>query len=238
MKLDKIKISLIVIISFILLKNAGEYLVPDSAAYWIRYCFPYLIWSIGIAAVVFLLGNVTRDKVALLGLSPPTKGEFFWAFVFTLPMLIGFATAFTFAADVSIQKLILGSVVVAFFEELFYRGFLFGCLYKLARWPFIPAALTSSILFGVSHWFQGANMSEALMASLFTGIGGLWFAWLMVKWQGKIWVAVTMHALMNAYWILWQVDDTAVGGNLANILRLTTMALSIVLTLRLTKRPE
>ena len=100
----------------------------------------------------------------------------------------------------------------------------------------MPAALINAALFGIGHWFQGAMLAEAVMASLFTAVGGLWFAWLFVVWQHNLWLVVTLHTVMNACWAIWQVVTTAAGDQFANLLRLSTIMLSVVVTLLLQRQ--
>jgi hypothetical protein len=40
-----------------------------------------------------------------------------------------------------------------------------------------------------------------------------------------------LHALMNLWWYIFEVDTTALGGWLANIARLLTIVLSVAVTL-------
>lgn len=193
---------------------------------WCRTGLPYVIWSLSIC--VFWPFYRWR-LLAITGLTGSFKRGVIWAVVFVLPMFVGFGLT-SEIAELSLATILTKSVLPGFFEELMFRGFLVGMLISIARWYFFPAALANAFLFGIGHWFQGATPSEALMASAFTGVGGLWFAWLFIEWQRNLWLIASLHILMNACWVIWQVDDTVIGGQLANILRLSTIALSIILT--------
>ena len=46
-----------------------------------------------------------------------------------LPMLIGYAISFDFNLEITFINVFIGSICAALFEELYYRGFLFGMLY-------------------------------------------------------------------------------------------------------------
>lgn len=70
-------------------------------------------------------------------------------------------------------------------EELFYRGLLFS---GLAAWGFVPAAVVSSALFGLSHLDSGSIIP-------FTALG-MTMAWLYWR-SGSLWDAIAFHVLFN-----------------------------------------
>lgn len=94
------------------------------------------------------------------------------------------------------MALLLG-LLIPFVEELFFRGVLFTWLRR--HWTFLPAALLTSLLFGVVHVFSFLIFSTAVL--------GFVSAWAMEK-SGSLWAAVVIHALNNivnvvlAYWLL------------------------------------
>ena len=191
-----------------------------------------MIWMLTIAACWPLLG---KRLFSITGLSSSARVGVLWGLVFVSPMLLGFALSDA-PAQFAPSLLVTKALLPGFLEELMFRGFLVGMLIRVAGWRLLPAALINAVVFGIGHWFQGATVTEALMASVFTGIGGLWFAWLFVVWQHNLWLVVTLHTVMNACWVTWQVDTTAVGDQFANLLRLSTILLSVVLTLLLQRR--
>ena len=191
-----------------------------------------MIWMLTIAACWPLLG---KRLFSITGLSSSARVGVLWGLVFVSPMLLGFALSDA-PAQFAPSLLVTKALLPGFLEELMFRGFLVGMLISVAGWRLLPAALINAVVFGIGHWFQGATVTEALMASVFTGIGGLWFAWLFVVWQHNLWLGVTLHTVMNACWVTWQVDTTAVGDQFANLLRLSTIILSVVLTLLLQRR--
>lgn len=71
---------------------------------------------------------------------------------------------------------------------------------------------------------------------LLTGLGALWFSWLYAEWRFNIWAPVAFHVLMNAYWIVFEVSDTALGSALDNGLRFAVIGLSVVMTLAVNRR--
>jgi hypothetical protein len=52
-----------------------------------------------------------------------------------------------------------------------------------------------------------------------------------MRWE-NLWVPIFIHALMNGWWQIFEVDDTALGGYLANIARLIVIAISILITIK------
>ena len=53
-------------------------------------------------------------------------------------MFLGGLAFFEFNKDISIPNLIAGKIVIGVVEEVFYRGFLFGQIYKYSKLGFIP----------------------------------------------------------------------------------------------------
>jgi hypothetical protein len=121
-------------------------------------------------------------------------------------------------------------------EELLFRAFLFGFLFRYARWGFLPAALLSALVFGAEHLYQGASAPEALAIFALTGLGGVWWSWLLVEWRWNLWVPVAFHVLLNTYWTMFDVADNALGGTMEILLRLACIALSVGVTVALARR--
>lgn len=218
----------LLILSFAMAKWAGDYFRPDTAPYWFRFVFPYIIWSVCIFFVMRSLSGSTSSMFSNLGLRANPLSSLAISSLITAPMLVGYASVFSLSEEITFGGVFTSSVAPAFFEEAFYRGFLFAGLMRFGKWHFIPAALASAVMFGIGHWFQGSTLVESVMASLFTGIGGVWFAWMLLKASGNLWLPIFVHLQMNLYWYLWDVDDSAIGGQAANIFRMTTIAVSIL----------
>jgi membrane protease YdiL (CAAX protease family) len=135
-----------------------------------------------------------------------------------------------------VLKLFQSALFPGVMEEVLYRGLLFGLLFRFARWGFIPAALVGAALFGAGHLYQGDSMGSAAASFAVTAMGAFWFAWLYVEWRNNLWVPIGFHVLMNLYWILFSMGETAVGGTTANIYRIATILLSVALTLIFARR--
>ncbi len=158
------------------------------------------------------------------------------AFIFCLPMLAGYGFLADFTVRIDWQSFWFGCVVAAIFEELLYRGFLFGQLFRYGGWGFIPSALLNAVLFGSGHLYQSNDVSGAIGVFTITALGGMWFAWLYIEWNNNLWIAIFMHFFMNSWWTSFNIDDNAAGGFMANIIRGTTIALSIIYTVRMKRK--
>lgn len=158
------------------------------------------------------------------------KGAGF-ALLCTLPMFLGFALLFDFNKEISWTTILIGVVAAGFFEELYFRGFLFGQLYRYTRLGFILAVFLGALIFGLIHLYQGSEFGELVGIFLVTFLGGILFAWAYAEWNFNLWVPIFLHLFMNLAWELFSVSDNALGGVYSNIFRVITIALIIVLTI-------
>ena len=84
------------------------------------------------------------------------------------------------------------TLLLAFHEELLYRGYLLQVIsQKSGR---MVAALITGAIFGLVH---GGNSAANPQGLLFTAIGGVLLAWLVMR-QGSLWMAGGYHAGWNA----------------------------------------
>lgn len=174
---------------------------------------------------------------AALGLDRSLLAGFGFALAVTSVMLAYFALTSSLAIpDEPVKTLLLGAVLPGFGEEVFFRAFLFGFLFRFARWGFLPASLLVAMVFGVAHLYQANNAADALAIFAVTASGAIWFSWLYTESRFNIWVPTGVHLFMNAWWELFDVADSALGPMGANLIRLLVIVLSIGLTIGLTKR--
>lgn len=152
-----------------------------------------------------------------------------------LVMIYAVAGQLTLSEE-KLESLVNLAVFSGFAEEVWYRAFLFGFLYRLAGWGFLPAALLVAVVFGAAHLSQGGSPAEAAGIFAITGIGGFWFAWLYAEWEFDLWVPVGFHVLMNAWWIVFDVADTALGPVEATVARLAVVAIAVGATLAMARR--
>jgi membrane protease YdiL (CAAX protease family) len=85
-------------------------------------------------------------------------------------------------------------LVIAFFEEAAFRGWIltrFAELGRFSRSAWTVALVASSVLFGVIHAYQG------LSGVLATGLTGLVFAVTYMATGRNLWAAVVAHGVLD-----------------------------------------
>src|SRR5690606_38986627 len=161
------KILIITLISF------GAYFLIDETYFKeIRKWFHGLINQWGISHIMAYLIVGLLILVGILILSKQDKFFFsvglhqslfligiVYSLLCTLPMFIGYALLFDFNTAFSLNSFLVTVIAAALFEELYYRGFLFGQLYRYTNLGFIPSVLIGAILFGLMHLYQGDRKS-------------------------------------------------------------------------------
>lgn len=233
MNYKKLLRSFIIILAFFFAVYGKRLLQPYVAVSFdsriLTLIYAYAWWLVPIVLVTgFLYGF--KNILNVLGLD---KG-FFTGLAFALaavaPMLISSAVIGEIDKDPDWLDLLKKTFVAGFAEEILFRGFLFGILFRKLGWGFIPAALLGAVIFGLSHLYQGSTPGELLGLFLITGIGSAWFAWLYIEWKENLWVPIFLHALMNLSWLLFNVSGNALGDTYTNIFRFITIAFTIVAT--------
>ncbi len=234
----KITLALIIIFSFLIADNAPA-LIPFSgtdAGSWLNIAitiFNRSLWYIALPALILAFIYGARRMIAELGLQQGFRKALSLAMLATLPMLLGYAWLAGFQAQLTARSLLVGCLLAAVAEEVLFRAFLFGQLYRRVGLPFVLAALPGALFFGIGHLYQGNAIADTAGIFLVTFAGGLWFSWLFKEWNFNLWVPIGLHFLMNFYWTIFQAGDNALGGLLPNVFRGLTIALSIWLTLRM-----
>ena len=191
----------------------------------------HLIICVPVAAALLLLHR-PKEMFRSLGLDGNFSIGMGFALISTLPLLLVFPIIGTFNDALTLSKLIPSTVFVAFFEELIFRGFVFGQLYRYGKIGFGWAVLIPSLLFGSLHLYQGHDPLSSLAAFGVTFIGALYFSWIYVKWDFNLWCPIGLHFFMNLSWQLFIVEGNSVaaGGLVSNILRILSIVVAIILT--------
>jgi len=147
------------------------------------------------------------------------------------PMLIGMPIIGSFNSNITFDWFLRMVVIAAVFEEIVYRGFMFGQLFRYGKIGFIWAILLPAIFFGIGHLYQGDTLVESLMAFGVTALGALYFSWVYVECNYNLWVSIGLHMFMNFSWIVFPVEgnETSVGAFVPNILRVAAIALTVIL---------
>jgi membrane protease YdiL (CAAX protease family) len=171
-----------------------------------------------------------------LGFCRSLRSALLLSALFALPMFVGGWLMFRFVPVADWQTLAARTIVAGFFEEIYFRAFLFGLLFRRTPLGFVPATTVGALIFGLGHLWQGDGVTEALGVFAVTFMGGVLFAWLYTEWEFNLWIPIFLHTLMNLAWELFAMDNTALGGSGANVLRATTIAIAIVFTLRYKRR--
>ncbi|WP_340064764.1 CPBP family intramembrane glutamic endopeptidase [Ascidiimonas aurantiaca] len=203
----------------------------------ISYCITYILVGLPLFFGVAWIHNF-RQFMVPMGLDGPFIRALLFSLLCTAPMLIGYATVFTFNDQVTLNKIITGAVAAAFFEELYFRGILFGQIYRFTKIGFIPSIIFGALLFAFGHLYQSQDPQTLIGIFLTTFLGAILFAWVYVEWQYNLWVPVFLHLFMNLFWMLFSAGDNAFGGTYANIFRVLTIALIIILTIMYKKRKK
>jgi membrane protease YdiL (CAAX protease family) len=111
-----------------------------KAVMWACGCFPVALW---------IARRHDRRLTSLVGLDRGAVRGFTLGALATLPMLAALFVGERRAFDLD---LMFGSGLIGpFAEELLFRGFLFGLLWRGAGWSIAASILASSLLFGLAH---------------------------------------------------------------------------------------
>ena len=203
-----------------LLRLDGETYVLQTLARWLFIYSPF----------VFVAKLLFREEqwLDVLGLRTSKKDQYFlFALACCAPMILGYAYLSN-GLNLSIPDLITGSLYPALFEEVIFRAILFGLLFRVCKWGFIPAALLSSAVFGVGHLYQSNDITSAMMLMGFMLVAGSWFAWLYCECGYRIWYPMWMHLIMNAAYGIFNMSGGAMGDVGGNIFKATAIILSLV----------
>ena len=178
-----------------------------------------------------------RAALPALGLHhSPLRGLAF-ALLLTAPLAITYGATTPLRTDDAVWREVAHYAVMGgAAEEVLYRAFLFGLLFRFARWGFLPAALLGAAIFGAAHAYQGETAAEIAGVVAITAIGGVWFAWLLAEWRFDAWVPIGFHVLMNAWFNLFDVSETALLPLAGEVARAAVVLGSVIVTILLARR--
>ncbi|MEH6537673.1 MAG: CPBP family intramembrane glutamic endopeptidase [Psychroserpens sp.] len=196
----------------------------------ISHIISYLVFGTPLIIGTLLIHRF-KNFFGSLGLNSSISKGFLIPLLWTIPMLIGYASLFSFNSEVTLNQILFSGIAAAFFEEVYFRGFLFGQLYRYTKLGFIPSVIAGALLFAIIHLYQSQEFSELLGIFLVTFVGALLFAWLYIEWKNNIWIPIFLHFFMNIFWLFFSVGDNALGGVYANVIRTLTVVLVIVSTI-------
>lgn len=237
-----VKVFLIVLLSFVVyyvlfldfqtIKSGLDKITHQGL---VSYILTYLLIGIPIFIGTFFIAK-KRSVFSSLGLSNNILTGIWTSILFTTPMFLGGFLFFEINPTIEIQNLIAGTLVAGFMEELYFRGFLFGQLFKNTNWGFIPSIFFGALIFAFGHLYQSQEIGEVVGIFTITFLGAIFFAWLYVEWNYNLWIPILTHTLMNFTWHVFNVDNTALGDMKSNIFRTLTILLAITFTVLYKKR--
>lgn len=228
----------ILILAFYLLGQFGGKFLYPYYGHWLAdlpAAARSVSWSATYFGLVPLVGALlifgTTGFWERMGLASGSWRGLWVAFMMTLPMLLGYAWVadFTFHIDWG-RDFFFGTLAAPFFEEFFFRAFLFGLLYRYAGWGLWPATLLDGLVFGAIHISQGDSFGLAAGVFAVTAAGAVGFSILYKEWGWNLWLVIFLHALMNFYWMAFDMADNAAGGVWANVFRGLTIFVAVVWT--------
>ena len=154
----------------------------------------------------------------------------FFGMLTTLPMFLGYAFIFPFNRHIDPNSFLINSVSSGFFEEIIFRAYFFGLVFRYTRLGFIPAIFTTSMIFALLHLYQSQDLGELTLIFGITFLGSILFSWLYVEWKFNLWVPIALHVFMNSAWMIFDVAETAAGNRWGNFFRFSTIIFAIILT--------
>lgn len=196
---------------------------------------PYLssaITSLGDAIVLLALAAALAwrsplELIASSGLAAPVAKPALWALCWFVPALglcLAFAAPAAQVAATDVAWLGFGGPAL---EELVYRGLAVTILVRLCGWHWLAACLAPAAIFGLAHWGQGDDAASIAGIVALTGVGGLLFGWLLVRWGYNLWPPIFLHVGLNTLWTVFDLGDNALGGWLGNAMRLGVISIAI-----------
>ena len=195
----------------------------------------YVIVGVPVFFSLYLIHGF-KNITNAIGFDKSVLIAFAFSLLCTLPMLIGYAIVFDFNHGFSLNQFLVTVLAAAFFEEMYYRGFLFGQLFRYTSFGFIPSVLIGALVFGAVHIYQGHDVMESIGVFAITFMGAVLYAWVYVEWNYNLCVPIFLHLFMNLFWALFSAAENAMGGFYANLFRSITIALIIILTLTFKRR--
>ncbi len=185
-------------------------------------------------AVLMLTIVVIKPKglFSFLGLSGNMLKGFGIALLCVLPFYLVFPLFGGLNTELTFSVIYDRAILTGFKEELVFRAFMFGLLFRYAKTGFFWAVILPALYFGSVHLYQGHDILSALAAFGVTFIGALYFSWMYIEWNFNIWIPAGLHILMNGAWFIFTMEGTevAAGGLISNIARMISIALAIAFT--------
>lgn len=203
--------------------------IPDNSILGLSIKALFLTLAAWILTIVVIK---PKELFSFLGLSSNILKGFGIALLCVLPLYLIFPLFGELNTKLTFSELYDRAILTGFKEELVFRAFMFGLLFRYAKTGFFWAVILPALYFGSVHLYQGHDVLSALAVFGVTFIGALYFSWMYVEWNFNIWIPVGLHILMNGAWHIFTMEGTevAAGGLISNIARLISIALAIGIT--------
>jgi len=228
--------ALIAIVTFVVIDHLSDLLHQLNLRRFMHWQIAQAIRNT-LEVVFAIFGVVVAHRGGLklavreLGMAAPVVPALTFAAIASAPMLIAFAIGFSINREMTFLSVAVGCFIGPFAEEVIFRGYLFRQLYQRAKMGFWVSALIPSIIFAAGHAYRATHFMELTGILAITSFGSILLCWLYKRWSYNLWVIVSIHCAMNLWWEVFAVDNTALGGWLANGARLATIACAIFLTI-------
>ncbi|HMB96939.1 MAG TPA: CPBP family intramembrane glutamic endopeptidase [Balneolaceae bacterium] len=217
--------------------NLIKLLFPDFSGY-VRWGARMTVEVAGsIAAVMLLYKTWLTGALKEMAVVKPVHKALLLAFAATLPLPLIYGFGSSWATDAGAMELLFFTFLSPVSEEILFRGFAFWMLYRYTNFGFWASALLPAAVFGVEHMAQSQEWMQQLGIVAITGIGSIWFSWLLMRWE-SLWVPIAFHVLMNFWWTLFDAGATALGDITTIAVRFSTILISILFTIRKEKLPD
>lgn len=142
---------------------------------------PTLIWGVGFAGAVIVVGAIVQPIIEwLTGLKPDHS-----------------AYHAIMSNPIAALKL-LGFVLIsaAFAEEVLFRGFLLHQLTAILgqqEWARRVSIVAAAVIFGLGHLIQGP------LGATYTGLIAILMGWAWFRSERNLWALILAHALIDIY---------------------------------------
>ncbi|MCQ9640372.1 CPBP family glutamic-type intramembrane protease [Chryseobacterium sp. WG14] len=155
-------------------KNIQQFFKEIFHSKAIAHVMAYTITLIPLVITSKIL-SPTKSISSLFSLDKSIIKGFTLAFLGTSPMLIGYGIHFKISTAINIESLFINTISSAFFEEIIFRAFLIGTLYRFTRLGFLSSILLGSLLFAQVHLYQSQNSMELIEIFAITFLGSAFF---------------------------------------------------------------
>ncbi|PTT34741.1 hypothetical protein DBR28_13265, partial [Chryseobacterium sp. HMWF028] len=190
----------------------------------------FLVYVLAVIPLFVSIYIITRENIiSVLGLDLKGFGRgISLAGLFIIPMLVYGLLFSKLNSHIDPANLFAKSFLAGLFEEIIYRAFIFGVLYRFIKLGFLPSIAIASFIFALGHLYQGSHIIDLVEIFLLTFLGSILYAWLYTEWSFNLWVPILLHSFMNLIWMIFDFDNTVIGSWGVNICRLLTVSLSII----------